>query len=409
VPRTAETTPTDEIYWDPYDWNLHANPHPIWRRMREEAPLYRNDKYDFWALTRFQDVSDVLADWKTYTSSQGPILEQIRGGRSKYAEGLLSEDPPIHDLHRQMLARAFTPRSVKQIENRVRGFAQRLLDERIGSGGFDFVEDYGARVPGMVIAAMLGTPDSDLEEIRHLTDAQLIVTGRKPFDRKQFNTMGGQLWDYFMGHVHARRKNPTDDLMSELVAMEFTDEKGVTRKLTDTEACQYIKLLSAAGNETTARFIGWAGATLGQFPDQRAKLVARPDLIPNGVEEILRFEPPAMALARVVTRDVVWHDQVVPEGSVMVVIQAATGRDQRQFPDPDPDTFDVERKIDRILSFGYGTHICMGASLARLEGRIVVEEMLKRFPEWDVEWDKTEIVHTGSSVRGYSKLPIVFP
>jgi cytochrome P450 len=116
-----------------------------------------------------------------------------------------------------------------------------------------------------------------------------------------------------------------------------------------------------------------------------------------------------MALARVTTRDVVWHGQVVPEGSVIVVIQAATGRDQRQFPDPDPDTFEVERKIDRILSFGHGTHVCMGAPLARLEGRIVVEETLKRFPEWDVDWDKAEIVHTGSSVRGYSKLPIVLP
>jgi cytochrome P450 len=261
----------------------------------------------------------------------------------------------------------------------------------------------------MVIAAMLGTPDSDLEEIRLLTDAQLIVEEGKPFDRTQFNTMGGRLWDYFMSHVHARRKNPTDDLMSELVSMEFTDEHGVTRKLTDTEACQYIKLLSAAGNETTARFIGWAGATLARHPEQRAKLVARPELIPNGVEEILRFEPPAMALGRVTTRDVVWHDQLVPEGSVMVVIQAATGRDPRQFPDPDSDTFDVERKIDRILSFGYGTHVCMGAPLARTEGRIVIEEMLKRFPDWDVEWDKTEIVHTGSSVRGYSKLPIVLP
>ncbi len=405
----AGTTQPPDLYWDPYDWSLHADPHPVWRRMREEAPLYRNEKYDFWALTRFHDVSEVLADWKTYTSTRGPILEQIRGGQSKLSEGLLSEDPPIHDLHRQMLARAFTPRAVKQIENRVRDFARRLLDERIGSGGFDFVEDYGARVPGMVIAAMLGTPDADLEEIRRLTDAQLVVTDGTPFDRTQFNTMGGQLWDYFMEHVRSRRKSPGDDLMSELVAMEFSDEKGVTRKLTDTEACQYIKLLSAAGNETTARFIGWAGATLARFPDQRAKLVARPDLIPNGVEEILRFEPPAMALARVATRDVVWHEQVVPEGSVMVVIQAATGRDQRQFPDPDPDTLEVERRIDRTLSFGYGTHVCMGASLARLEGRIVVEEMLERFPEWDVVWDEAEIVHTGSSVRGYSSLPIVLP
>src|SRR5262249_21656449 len=159
--------------------------------------------------------------------------------------------------------------------------------------------------------------------------------------------------------------------MSALVTMEFTDEQGTTRKLTDMEACQYIFILSAAGNETTARFIGWAGATLAQYPDQRAKLAARPELIPNGIEEILRYEPPSMALARVTTKDVTWYDQVVPEGSTVVMLTAATGRDQRQFPDPDPDTLDVERAIERHLSFGFGIHVCMGASLARLEARIV--------------------------------------
>ena len=153
--------------------------------------------------------------------------------------------------------------------------------------------------------------------------------------------------------------------------------------------------------------MGWAGSSLARFPDQRATLVARPDLIPKGVEEILRFEPPAMALARIVKRDVTLYDQLVAEGSVMVLVQAATGRDQRQFPNPDQ--FDVERRIDRHLSFGFGAHVCMGASLARLEARIALEEMLARFPDWDVEWDKTEIVHTGSAVRGYSKLPITFP
>jgi cytochrome P450 len=174
------------------------------------------------------------------------------------------------------------------------------------------------------------------------------------------------------------------------------------------EALAQITLLSTAGNETTARHIGWAGATLAGYPDQRAKLVAQPELIPNAVEEILRYEPPSMCLARVPTKDVVWYDQVVPEGAVMVVINAATGRDQRQFPDPDPDTLDVERRIDRHLSFGFGAHVCLGASLARLESRIALDEMLKRFPEWDVDWDNTEIVHTGSAVRGYCKLPITF-
>src|SRR5262249_29468168 len=193
-------------------------------------------------------------------------------------------------------------------------------------------------------------------------------------DRTGFEEASARAGAYFMQHVLARRANPTDDIMSALVTMEFEDEHGVTRPLTDIEAVQYIALLSAAGNETTARHIGWAGAVLAQFPEQRAKLVERPDLIPNAVEEILRYEPPSMALARVATKDVTWYDQVVPEGSAIVIITAATGRDQRQFPNPD--TLDVERKIERHLSFGFGIHVCMGASLARLESRIVLEETL---------------------------------
>ena len=404
----GEFTQPDDLYWDPYDYELHANSHPVWRRMREEAPLYRNDKYDFWALTRFHDVMEAIVDWRTYSSAEGDILEIIRAGQTEYTESMISEDPPIHDIHRHMLSRAFTPRAIQSVEDRVRRYAVEILDERIGSGGFDFVGDFGGLVPGMVIAAMLGTPDSDLDMIRELTDAQLHLEADEADDRSTFDELSQRLGEYFLDQARRRRADPTDDIMSALVTMEFTDEKDVTRPLTDMEAVQYIGLVSGAGNETTARFAGWLGATLALYPEQRAKLAARPDLVPNAVEEIIRFEPPSMALARVATKDVTWYGQVVPEGSVIVLVTAATGRDQRQFPDPDPDTLDVERDIERHLSFGFGVHVCLGAALARLEGRIVLEEMLRRFPTWDVEWANTEIVHTGSSVRGYSKLPITF-
>jgi len=393
-----------DLYWDPWDYALHADSHPTWRRMREEAPLYRNEQHDFWALTRFQDVLDALVDWRTYSSARGDIIELIRGGVPESSRSLIFEDPPEHDLHRQMLIRAFTPRAVQRIEDRVRAFVQRLLDERVGSSGFDFVDDFGARVPGMVIAAMLGTPDSDLDDIRRLVDAQLHLDPGDPMDRSQYNDNAARLVDYFLDFARARRADPQDDLMSALVTLEFTDLDGVTRPLSDAEAATYIKLLASAGNETTARFTGWAGAVLAQFPDQRAKLVAQPALIPNAVEEILRFEPPSMALARVAQRDVEWHGQVLPAGSVLVLVHAATGRDPRQFTDPD--VLDVERRIERHLSFGFGLHVCMGASLARMEARIILEEVLARFPVWDVDWDATDIVHTGSAVRGYRTLPI---
>jgi cytochrome P450 len=403
-----ETMQPDDLYWDPFAFDLQVDPHPLWRRMREEAPLYRNERLDFWALSRFQDVLDVLVDWRTYSSEQGDILEVIRAGLNEYSEGMLSEDPPLHDIHRRMLSRAFTPRAIQNVEDRVRAYTVRLLEEQVGSGGFDFVEDFGARVPAMVIAAMLGTPDSDVDHIRHLTDAQLQFGEDQQFDKAAYDETARKLGEYFTEQALLRRKHPTDDMMSALVSMEFTDDQGKTRKLTDLEAVQYISLLSAAGNETSARFAGWVGSVLALYPDERAKLVARPDLVANAFEEILRYESTGLAIARVATKDVSWYGQLVPEGSVVVLCMASTGRDQRQYPDPDPDTLDVERKVERQLAFGFGVHVCLGAALARMEGRVVMEETLKRFPEWNVDWENSEIVHTGSSVRGYRRLPITF-
>jgi cytochrome P450 len=392
----------EQLYWDPFDYSLHRDPHPVWRRMREEAPLYRNHKHDFWVLTRFHDVLEALLDTDVYSSAQGDILEVIRGGPiPDYMNSIIVNDPPEHTSLRQLVSRAFTPRSVSAIEPRVRELVKRLLDPQVGGGGFDYVEDFGARIPGMVIAALLGTPEVKLEQIRHLTDDSLerAEDGQLVDERAR-----ARLAEYFHECIAERRKRPRDDMMSALIAAEITDTEGTRRRLTDSEAVAFIGSISAAGNETLARFTGWAAATLALHPAERAKLVARPDLIPGAVEEILRYEPPSMSLARVVKRDVSWYGEVVPEGSVLMLLTAATGRDQRKFPEPD--RFDVERKIDRHLSFGFGAHVCLGASLARLEARIILEETLMRFPEWDVDWDDADIVHTGSAVRGYSRLPI---
>jgi len=395
---------TSDLYWDPYDYDLHADPHPVWKQMRDEAPLYRNDRYDFWALSRFQDVWDALGDWKTYSSGQGDILEIIRSGSlPEHMQSLIMQDPPRHTALRQTLNRAFTPRRVADLEAQIRAFVQKLLDQFLGSNGFDYVADFGAKIPGMVIATMLGTPDAALEEIRHLTDESLHLDEGEATQDRHYE-IAAALREIHRVQLDARKTAPQDDLMSALLASEITEEDGTTRHLTDPEMLSFIGLLSAAGNETVAKFVGWAGATLARFPAERAKLVDDPQLITNGVEEILRFEPPAMALARVTQRDVTLYDEVVPKGSAIVLVTAATGRDRLVFDDPD--RLDVERPIERHLSFGFGAHVCLGAWLARLQARIVLEETLLRFPEWDVEWDQCEIVHTGSSVRGYSKLPI---
>ena len=394
----------DELYWDPYDYDLHRDPHPVWGTMMADAPLYRNEKLDFWAVTRFDDVLNGLVDWRTFSSAEGDQLEVIRGGPIPDAQNsIIFNDAPYHTSLRRLLSRAFTPRSVSDLEPDIRRFTQELLDEHAGATAFDYVEDFGNRLPGMVIAAMLGIPESDRDYVRRTTDEQLH---REPGERdmERHHRVGAELVAYYGAQLAERRKKPRDDMMSALLAAEISEDDGSSRKLTDEEAVAFIKLLSSAGNETTAKLIGWIGSSLAEFPGERAKLVNDRELIRNGIEEILRYEPPALCLARVAQRDVVLHGEVVPKGGVVIFIQAATGRDPRQFRDPD--RLDVTRKIERHLSFGFGPHVCLGAPLARLEGRIALEETLARFPEWDVDREGCDIVHTGSAVRGYAKLPI---
>ena len=216
-------------------------------------------------------------------------------------------------------------------------------------------------------------------------------------------TYGLAFGDDFVDYVEWRSKHPGDDLMTDLLNAELEDETGAVRKLTREEVINYVGLLNAAGNETTTRLIGWAGKVLADHPDQRQELVENPSLVPDAIEELLRYEAPSPVQARYVTRDVEHHGQSVPEGSVMVFLTGAGNRDERHFPDPD--RFDIHRTIDHHLSFGYGIHFCLGSHLARLEGRVALDEVLKRFPTWEVDWDNAVQAHT-TTVRGWEKLPV---
>jgi cytochrome P450 len=399
----------DDLYWDPFDYKLHENAFPTWKRMRDEAPIYYNEKYDFWALSRFQDVLDTYINWKSYSSAQGDILEIIRGSKGENdfsLANMISEDPPIQQIHRSMLSRAFTPKAVETIANRVRATTIRVLDDYAKAGRIDFVRDLGAHVAGTAIGSMLGVPDSDLPRVLEYTDGIQTQNEDDPFDDSEFLKHSSAQFAYYVEQFQARRKDPTDDIMSALATLEFTDEHGVTRPLSDVEAVGVTMLLTGGGYETMARYTGWVGATLAEFPDERQKLVDRPELIPDAVDEILRFQPPSHANARVSTKDVTWYGREIPEGSVFLLIPGAAGRDERQYPDPD--TFDVERQFERHLAFGFGIHYCIGAALARMEGRIILEEVTKRIPSWEVDWDNAEFIHAGSMVRGYSSLPATF-
>jgi cytochrome P450 len=394
------TTAVADIYYDPYDFDIDADPYPIFKRMRDESPLYRNEKYDFYAVSRFADVESCSINWQTFSSARGSVLEMIQAQMDIPRGMFIFEDPPIHALHRGLMSRVFTPRRVAALEERMRSYCAEALDPHVGTSGFDFVRDLGAQMPMRVISEMLGIPEEDQEAVRDRVDQSLrIGEGEKP-------DVGSVLTDpaQFTEYIDYRREHPSDDLLTALLEVTFVDETDQERHLDLEEIINYSGLLAAAGNETTTRLIGWTGSLLADHPDQRARLVAQPELVPGAIEEILRYEAPSPVQARYVTHDVELHGETVPEGSILLLVTAAANRDDRKFQDPD--TFDVTRKIDHHVSFGYGLHFCLGAALARLEGRVALEEVLKRFPEWQVDTERAERVHT-STVRGWDSLPVL--
>jgi cytochrome P450 len=388
-----------ELYWDPYEPAFTRDPYPLYKRLREEAPLYYNDKHDFYAVSRFADCQRGLADWRTYSSHRGDILEIIQSGITLPPGTLIFEDPPVHDIHRRLLARIFTPRRIAMLEPQVRAFCQRALEPVLGADRFDLVTAVSAEMPMRVIGMLLGIPEADQAAFRDRTDAALSTE-----ETGKMTTQGSDLGaEGFRDYIEWRKRNPSDDLMTELMNAEFEDENGVRRTLTDDEVVTYCTVVAGAGNETTGRLIGWFGAVMARYPEQRRELVDDPSLIPNAIEEILRFEPTGPFTARYVTRDVELYDRTVPAGSAILFIQAAANRDPDRFPDPD--RFDIHR-VSQHMTFGVGAHYCLGAALARLEGRVAAEEILKAFPSWDVDWDSAELAQT-STVRGWKTLPLV--
>jgi cytochrome P450 len=391
---------TEAIYYDPYDFDIDVDPYPTWKRMRDEVPLYYNEKYDFFALSRFDDVERCLVDWRTYLSGKGSVLEMIKMNLDVPPGTILFEDPPAHDLHRSLLSRVFTPRRIAEIEPKVRAFCAASLDPLLDTGRFDFIGDLGAQMPMRTIGMLLGIPESDQEALRDQIDASMKLQGGEQPDVETAQT--ATTTDAFAEYIDWRAEHPSDDLMTDLLNAEFEDATGVTRTLTREEILGYVWLLATAGNETTTRLIGWMGKTLAENPDQRRMVVDDRTLVPNTIEELLRFEAPSPVQARYISRDVEHHGQKIAEGNAMVLLNGAGNRDERHFPGPD--RFDVTRDIDHHLSFGYGIHFCLGAALARLEGRVALDEVLTRFPEWEIDWDRAEQAHT-STVRGWAKLP----
>jgi cytochrome P450 len=388
-------------YYDPYDIELAADPYPVWRRLRDEAPLYYNEKYDFYAVSRHAEISKGLPDWETFSSARGVIIELIKANLDLPSGTLIMEDPPVHDIHRNLLVRVFTPRRIAAIEPQVRAYCAQHLDPLIGESRFDLIAELGAQMPGKVIGMLLGIPEEDTAAIRANVDNNLRTEAGEQMVVKDASFAEG---DIFADYIDWRMKHPSNDLMTDLLNVEFEDEHGLTRKLTRQEVLTYVAVVAGAGNETTTRLIGWMGSLLAQHPDQRKAIVDDMSLVPQAVEETVRFQPPGPHVARYVARDVEIHGQTVPAGSIMLFLLGSGNRDDRVYPDGD--TYNIHRPISQHLGFGYSVHYCMGAALARLEGRVALEEILKRFPTWEVDWDGAKLGST-STVRGWETLPIV--
>jgi cytochrome P450 len=388
---------TSDVYYDATDFDTARNPYPIFKRLRDEAPLYYNGDRDFYAVSRFDDVASVLGDNKNFINRYGGTLDLIKSGIEIPPGTVLFEDEPAHGIHRSLLARAFfTPKNVAMLDPQIRQFCTDVL-ESLDPGGFDFALDIGEIVPMRVIGMLLGLSTEQQDELREAMDDYAAREGNNP----------GRLFDtgLLIEYVTWRRDNPDDDVVTKLLNSEFEDEHGERRTLTLEELLMYVNVLASAGNETTGRLITYCGQLLADHPDQRRMLVDDPELIPGAVEEALRYEAPAIEGARYVANDVEFYGQTVPAGSAMAVLLASANRDERHYENPDD--FDITRNATN-MSLSFGTHYCLGANLARIEARIVMEEVLKRYPEWEIDTDNAEF-EVSPPLRSWAKLPVVIP
>ncbi len=392
------------VEFDPFSSVFFDDPYPTYRRLRDEAPVYRNDRYGFVALSRYADVVGAHRDWETYSSSYGVDLVTLASGVPPSEPlSMIMMDPPSHHHMRTLVNRVFTPRAVAELEPMVRAVIGSYLDSLEGRDEFDAVADLAGPFPIEVISSMLGIPAADRQRIRHQVDLMLHrepgATGVNEKAMAAGHTFGAYLYDL----VVDKRANPTDDLLSRLCAVEAEREGGERSGLDDIEITGFAALLAAAGSETVTKLVGSAVVLFSRNPDQWRKVLDDPAVVPNAVEEVLRYWPPSQYQGRFSIRESELHGVRIAAGVPVLLLTGAATRDEREFELPD--LFDVGRAPGMALGFGHGVHTCLGAALARLESRIAIEQWALRWPEFEVDEDGLERVHM-ANVAGYSNVPV---
>jgi cytochrome P450 len=397
--------PISSVEFDPFSEVFFDDPYPTYRRLRDEAPVYMNDRYGFVALSRFADVVQAHRDWDTFSSAHGVDLGTLSSGnRLPEALSMIMMDPPEHHHMRTLVNRVFTPRAVADLEPMVRSVICSYLDELVGLTAFDAVTDISGPFPVEVICTLLGVPAGDRQQIRHQVDLLLY---REPGDlnateegTKAALAFGSYLYDL----VVDKRAHPSDDLLSALCTVEAVRDDGERSQLDDVEITAFAALLVAAGSETVTKLVASAVVLFARNRDEWRKVRGDPARIPGSVEEVLRYWPPSQYQGRFSVRDSELHGVKIPEGLPVILLTGAANHDEREFADPD--RFDIGRVPGMALGFGHGIHTCLGAALARLESRIAIEEWSLRWPEFEVDESGLKRVHM-ANVAGYANVPVV--
>jgi cytochrome P450 len=398
-------TTSAPVEFDPFSDQYFNDPTEVYRRLRDEAPVYFSERYGFYALSRFADVVTAHRDWKGLSSTHGVDLstlskdpELIRSLRL-----IIMMDPPEHDRLRALVSRVFTPRAVTALEPMIREVVTSYLAPLDGVDSFDAVADFSALFPVEIITRMLGVPEEERQQIRHWVDISLH---REPGELDPTPEGQAAVLEqvvYFQELATEKRRNPADDMMSRLTQVTVDRGDGVESGLDDGEISGFASLLGGAGAETVTKLIGNAVVLFHRHPDQWQKVVEDPDKIPGAVEEILRYLPPSQYQGRFSVEDRQYEGGTIPAGFPVLLITGAATRDRRAFERPDD--FDVERPPNVSIGFGHGVHSCLGAALARMESRIAIEELAKRWRRLEVDEGGLRRVHM-SNVAGYSNVPV---
>ncbi|MBP15594.1 MAG: cytochrome P450 [Acidimicrobiaceae bacterium] len=399
----SDLVPPGELVYNPYAFAVHDDPYAVYARLRGEAPAYWNPDLRFWALSRFDDVLEAFRDFGTFSSTGGVALESRRDrSRERPAfEQLIEMDPPEHTVFRQLLSRVFTVRRMSEMEDEVRRIVSGYVDAVVELGEADLVADITSPFPMDVISAVLGISEADRPFLRRVSDQILVrEDGSMQMPREALEGMFEML-EYFQDDLDRRRTTGDEGLISDLIALEVDG-----RALTEAELLGFCVLLVIAGHETTTKMVSNGIEILSRHPDQRDELVADPGLTPGAVEEVLRFHNSTQYMHRTLTRDHEMHGGQMSEGDSVLLLIGAANHDEREFG-PTAEEFDIHRRPERHLAFGYGAHFCLGAALARLEGRVALEEIHRRLPDYEVDHDAKVRFHS-SNVTGWAKLPIRF-